>query len=391
MRYSPERHVFFFLCVILPNHLAMAQNPPNAENETLTRAAIQGYLNNRESFPFLRCRYTETVANAYSFEDCLAGKFTNAVVSSRLLLIDGKKIFHREEFDQKRVSGGTWTSTRRLDNGAIMTTTPSSSSGYLADGKLRFRYSPAMQAANVITPETSFTGICVTLLNLGDPSEVFAFGPDYLLRESDAGKYRFWPEGNQTIDGKLMIKAGFGNASGQRMQDWYFDPEKGFLPYRIIIYDVKQDRVYGQLCLVRARKLSNNRWFPEQSVNITLPRRTDGPFSVRETKVVELDVDHRPDRSEFTLEVPAGTQVVDPAHRQFAFRLRQQEKVNVDDISTLAEMCSHAMVRPMDTTLPRRRSYFWLNWVGLSALTVLAVWFGFQIYRRLKLRLTRSP
>lgn len=372
---------------------ARAQEQLDPEKDTLARATIQGYAANRESFAYVKCRLTETRAKARSFEDALAGKFIEPTVARKLLIIDGKKVLIQQEVDDQPSPEELKKKTRNRSNGAMGVTQWFSHSGYLGDGTRKLRYTPSLGSsgsANILTSEIPDLGECVTLLHLGNASESYAGGPDYDLRQCDAGKYLFWPEGYQTIDEKLMVKVSFGNSAKQRMADYYFDTDHGFLPYRITTYEVKKNRVYGHICLTHARQCSKGRWFPERSINVILPQQEGGLFSVRETKVVELDVDRRPNGSEFTLELPAGTAMFDP-HQDVSFKLKQNEKINVDDLPKLVEMCRLMLVTPrMDTAIPRRNPYLWLTWLGGAAAAILMGWLAFYFVRRWRPRAVGS-
>lgn len=386
--------------------MAEAQEWAGSEKDTLARAAIQGYLSTRESFPFLKCSYTDTLAQARSFEDALAGKFIKPIVSSRLLIMDGKKVMYQDRATSQ------WSNLPKAElekkvqklreSGARHATAPFAPSGYLSDGTYKLRYAPDLNAVNVKTPASEDLGVCATLLRLGDPAETYANGPDFILQQCDAGKFRFWPEGYQMVNGKpvIVVKFGhtiehaakFGHKSEQPMRHYSFDPEQGFLPYRIVTYDIRRkSEVYGQECLLQARPCSRGRWFPERSVNITYPQKEGAPFTVRETKVVELDVDHRPDASEFTLEIPAGTFVVDPAQGLTGFQLKQHERINIADLPKLVEMCKKVGDEPrMDTAIPHADHYTWVRWVGWGALALLAAWLPYHFYGRKRLR-TAGP
>jgi hypothetical protein len=168
-----------------------AQEKPKQDNEAMVRAAIEGYVENRNSFRFLRCAYTETVAHTKTIEDALSGNnYLKPAVSRRLLLIDGPNVLQTQDFDEAAFK----EAIKKIQNlgpgrggGA---STPFATLGYLADGPNKFNYSPFLRCANVVSPESPHLGEAATVLALGNPTPQFRSGPDYgrVLRSLYRGK-----------------------------------------------------------------------------------------------------------------------------------------------------------------------------------------------------------
>jgi hypothetical protein len=355
------------------------EEAPKADKEAQVRAAIEGYLENRNSFAFLRCRYTYTVASAPTLRDALNGtNYVDAAVSRRLLLVDGPRVLHVEDVDPEVVNKALKASVRK-QGGRAIASVPFDTSGYLSDGPNKLDYSPRLRCANIVTPEAPHLGTAATILALGNPTPQFRDGPDYELELCKTGKVIFWPEGLREIEGRPAVCVLFGNAKKQRTGHYAFDIERGFLPLRIVTYEVAKNREYGAQYLTHARECSRGRWFPMRSVNVTYPPGR-GRFLVRETKVVELDVDKRPRKADFTLRMEAGTAVLNPLDRKsLGFRLKQTEDVNVADLPRLLEMCKESGRSPlMDTGIHGDGWPAWQRWAGgmLVALALGLVAYG---------------
>ena len=54
------------------------------------REAVERFAANVRSFPHYTCRYAVTLAEAYTFDDALAGKWVNAVSIDCVLRVDGE-------------------------------------------------------------------------------------------------------------------------------------------------------------------------------------------------------------------------------------------------------------------------------------------------------------
>jgi len=370
-----------------------AQEKPKHGKEAQVKAAIEGYLENRNSFPFLRCAYTETVAQTRTLEDALRGiNYLNPSVSRRLLLVDGQSVMHTEDFDEAAFKKAI-KNVQNTGQGRSVSTTPFSTGGYLSDGSNKFSYSPFLRCANVTPPQSPDLGVAATLLSLGNPTPQYRYGPDYQLELCKTGKLVMWPEGLKEIDGRGVICVKFGNQKKQPTRFYAFDVERGLLPLRIITYEVlKNSREHNEHYLIHTIKCSKGRWFPERSVKVTYPENKGDLFGVRETKVIDLDVDKRPKRSEFTLRVKAGTNILNPDNMG-GFRLKQDEGINITDLAGLLEKCERSRRRPlMDTAIHPPDPYAWLRWGGYSTMAVLAT--GLAVYvvrRRIRVRTVQGP
>jgi hypothetical protein len=129
--------------------------------------------------------------------------------------------------------------------------------------------------------------------------------------------------------------------------------------------------------VTHVRACSKARWFPERIVWVW-PREPSGRFSLRETKVVALDVDHRPHPEEFAVDLPAGAGVVNNAEKLTPFYLKQNEHVTADDLPRLLELSRTAHIPQTDTAIRPRSRFGWWRLASLGLLVGLvavgAVW-----------------
>jgi hypothetical protein len=372
----------------------LAQVPQRPDPEIQVKAAVEGYLQNRNSFPFMRFKYTLTHAQTKSLKDALEGtNYLQPTVSRNLLLLDGPRFLHAEDIDEAVVKEAL-KKAKPTGKGAVSVSIPSMSGGYLTDGPNLFVYSPFLNCANATPPpDTAAGGLKVTPLAFGNAPPDKLYGPDYRLEMCRTGKYVMWPEGLKEIDGRAAVCVKFGNQKKEPTKYYAFDLERGFLPLQIITYEVaKGSRDYCGEYITHVRQCSNNRWFPERSVFVFYPENKGDLFRVRETKAVEIDVDKRPARADFTLKVKAGTNVVHTTHRG-SFRLKQDEDINVSDLPGILAKCDLALKRlPMDTAIHPPDPYAWLRWCGYAATAVLLVTLVvYVVRRRSRLRLVRGP
>ncbi|HZV05621.1 MAG TPA: hypothetical protein VE999_11110 [Gemmataceae bacterium] len=348
------------------------------EKEALGKAALAAYAANVESFTFYKCRYRHTRAQARSIEDAIRGDYINARFYDNRLIVDDSRDLY-EGFapppDPKQARPA------RGKKGSFVVPSPGFSDRYLADGKREMSYSPVLGGINLYSVESNAHGIELTPLGVNFLGHRNIHGPNVRLNQPE--KFEFSVDGFQEIDGRPVItvrlkdKEIFRPGSAPAIEFCYtysFDPARGHFPIRIqMLWNGKPKT---QVFVTRMRECSNQRWFPERSVEINTPDKEGALYDVLEIKLLELDADHRPDKSEFYFNIPAGTQVLEFAKldgRHF-FTLKQEEKITIDDIPKLFELCEKAADTPlMDTAIPHSSSAAWIRWsVGVAGLILVA-------------------
>lgn len=271
-----------------------------------------------------------------------------------------------------------------------MTVSPGPSDRYLSDGKKEMNYLPPLRSINLFSMESKKRGIDITPLGMIFGGHRIRNGPKVWLKQPE--RFAFSVDGFQEVDGRPVITIRFKDKEIFRPGSdpaivfsyiYSFDPARGHLPIRVqMLWNGKPK---SQTFVTHLRECSNQRWFPERYVKVATPDKEGALYDVREIKLLELDADHRPDKSEFFVNVPAGTQVSEfdkPMGRHF-FTLKQDEKITLDDIPKLFEMSEQVPNTPlMDTAIPQSSTAAWVRWtVGLAGL-ILATGGVFFLVRR---------
>lgn len=374
----------YSLVVLGVGHQAGAQAPHGAEVDALVRAAIQGYLHNRESFPYFRCEYTVTDGKANSVADALAGKLTNPITTKRLWIVNGRKVLHRVEADpvifepalQKALD-----SVGPKKSGKSKVSVPTLSSEFLSSGENQLDYIPSMKGATVFAPDHPHGGVGdLTPFGMGLMGAGEKLNPGYLLQlcEKPGGSYQ--ARGLEEIDGKPVVTVTFRPPDSTAYTRHSFDLSRGYLPFRIGLHHNQTNKLLAQAYLTDVREFRKDRWFPERSVRVV---GSEAPLSVSVIQVVKLDVEKRPTDQDFVLDLPAGTEINSATDPSAFFRLKQKEQIGLAQLSTLVEMCKRAKTTPrMDTAVvPAPRWSPWL-WAGAGCLTALGLAIGVVAVRR---------
>lgn len=380
-------HSLWIFWLVSP--LAWGQTP--GEKVTLGKAAISAYASNIESFTFYKCRYRITKAEAHSIEGAIRGDYLNASFYDNRLLVDGDHDLY-EGFapppDPKQ------SKPVRGKKGVFAVPSPGFSNRYLADGKREMNYSPPLRAINLYSVESRVHGIPLTPLGMSFLGHRNRNGPNVRLNQPE--RFAFSVDGLQEIGGRPVITARFKDNNIFRpgseppiefCYTYSFDPARGYLPIRMqMLWNGKPKT---QIFVTAIRECSNQRWFPERSVEVDTPDKDGALYDVREIKLLELDADHRPDKSEFFVNVPAGTSVLEFAKQdsRHFFHLKQDEKISVEDLPKLFEMTEKSATTPlMDTAIPHSSTAAWIRWtVGLAGL-ILASGGAFFLVRRARFK-----
>lgn len=342
---------------------AQSQEKDQAGAEAQCRAAIIGYASNVQAFPFYRCRYRTTLAEAASIEDALARKWVNARSAEDLLIVEDDY----ERFERNGTSLPTKAEKKiapKVMKGGVgyVPSDGLSSRKFLRGIPGRLSYNPILQTMNLYSRTTAMSGLAVsTPLDMGCLGYRNEKGPDRLL--ADTADYQPTFLGREVVNGVSAIGTRFLKKSVGEVFEFWLDGSRGFLPVRCN-FTTTDGRVV-QYHLLGARECSNGRWFPDRVLSITPPKEKSGTFHLRETQVLELDADHRPGTAVFTISVPAGTGLKWYDKPGPNVRLKQDESINVLDLPELFDKAEKASSSPLiDTGLSHQRSWPWM-WIGL--------------------------
>jgi hypothetical protein len=288
-----------------------AQTAVPPEDETLLRASVEGYLANVESFPFLTCRYTKTAASTATLDDAIAGRnYQNVQVSDRRVVVDGGKVrvSHAPDPESAEILRARKLTPMPGFPGRGMVEVTFRPEEYLAKDGNELAYVTTSRSVNLFTPVRPYSATD------DSPLAQVGFGRDKkniatYVRKSDTGGWSRKIDGHRTVDGVTAFCVSFTEPTGRGRVEIALDPQRGYLPIRDSSF---ADTQAWHQVVTHVRACSKARWFPERIVWVW-PREPSGRFSLRETKVVELDVDRRPRPEEFAIDLPAGAGVINNA------------------------------------------------------------------------------
>ena len=201
-------------------------------------------------------------------------------------------------------------------------------------------------------------------------------------------KYDFGLLADQAARGEIRSKPEPARSEGEFKTTFHFsqdptvtftvDLTRGFLPTRM-------ERKYKQgadgtsyVVAPQIRDCSKGRWFPERIVTFMKQFPTQSPCLIKDFKVTELDVDNRPPKEAFTLDLPAGTKILqfDDSFKWFA--TRQAEKIVPDDLTRIHNLTEKVPLVPQnDTTIVLPRNYTWV-WYAVACGTLVVGYIGWR-------------
>lgn len=273
--------------------------------------AAEGYLDNREAFPFLRCRYTVVNGMASSIDDAVEGKLAKRVVREGVWVVDGDRMKYELVCDPAVVKEGL-----REARKAVMETQQdgTSSANYASvpclDKKV-LKYGEFILTTGSLGFATIQSGAEATTSGgvRETPWGINIMGPDEILNPGAQLRacLRNKPEnaeylGTENVDGVGTIGVSLrfkGNPNDMRME-YRFATSRGLLPIRIDDIDAATGKVRRSARIVEAKECSNDRWFPTKCVLIyDLDEKP--PYRVERYEVTELEVDSPPSDEDFSL------------------------------------------------------------------------------------------
>jgi hypothetical protein len=354
--------------------VAGAQSLP-PEKSGLLAVAANGYRANLEAFEYITCRYTVTSGFAKSLEDAIAGRLeANPRTAKVELYKDGQLLRFRIEEDDvtkaildKPPKPAKEIGIAGLRGGPIV---PFLTTDYLLNGTHGLAFDPRGHHANVYEQETQkgkevdplfiFTAIDVNTKHdfglLADQAARGEIGLRHNGSATDPLRFMFLLRSDPTVE-------------------YTVDLSRGSLPVRI--EKLFNQGSAGALVTVvpQIRACSKQRWFPERIVVFMKQTPTQSPCHVKDFKVVELDVDSRPSKDVFRIDLPAGTVVNQFDDSRKFFKTRQPEQVGPSDLARIEQLTEKVHQTPLtDTTIVLPRSYTWV-WYSAGALGVLAAAF----------------
>ena len=325
-------------------------NPVRADPDPVVpgREAIDRFAANLRSFPHYTCKYTVTRAEAYTFDDALAGKWVNAVSIDCVIRVDG-------EYE-------VWSGRKPLiPPGGPSPTKPGQwgaagllrfwNFDYIGDGRVGLTDAQGMDGAWNFLPGNQWFEIVSVPLRGGHGRKFGAVGtPDLLL---DDPNFEFADDGTVEVNGRRLARVRFtynytnNGLVGQDLRQFHLDPSRGCLPaYKAMpASSVKtlDGRPFDQTYLVDAKDCGNGRWFPMRVLTVRAMLPPGVAHLVSEMRVTDLDLT-RPPEDELAVRLPGGSLVVHGSNPRKQFRLASPQTIHARHLPDLET--------ELDSTLP---------------------------------------
>jgi hypothetical protein len=288
--------------------------------------ATEGYLQNRQSFAFLTCRFRIINATAKTVEDAFQGNYLErqAEVAGYWVEHGSKKRFQLgcdpALIDQAKKRGDERP--------------PCPTRDYVTDGKYRIDLRINLKSANIRPPGLQHDSSCELNpldMSLCDPAETLQ-----AAMKGHASFVRF--DGTQKV-GEAEAMVFFRSVPDYYNETFFMDPKRGFLPIQEISASHKapdgQLRETMIMRMLDIRRCSRDRWFPIRSIKVNKSVNPQGPHHVSEFQVLDLDVDNPPPDSAFDMVIPAGYQVFNIAKKDWLIVLPKDERVRIDELASV--------------------------------------------------------
>ena len=385
-----QNRVIGVLSIVLLPALLWLQARADGNGSSLVQIAAQGYLSNRESFPFLKCEYTIRAGYCTRIEDALAGKFRTEAESRVRWLVDGKKVLYEEKLTEGDVKKSLFIAgaNQASSVGALLAPW-----GQLSDGSYALTYASPLNSANIVGPDNPRMGIQHTpfSFNMMGPDE--RLNPGRILSECSKGDYHCQPPEPVQVRGEDALRFRVQQVKdGKRVPyfDYYLLPEKGFLPARLSLLDPQNGKEIARGVLIRSQRCSRDRWFPMQTR--TLVGVGTSRILVRELTVTKLDVDRRPPSQAFRLSLPSGTVISDAFEAGGWYEVKARRSVGLNELSTIHKQCLEiAKEKRAKGTGAHAGLASYLGASMAVAALLLAICCGYTFWRRRRLLAVTGP
>jgi hypothetical protein len=376
--------VLLIVCWCSATQTGLTQ-PKDPDAAQLLSVAANGYRANLQSFEYVTCRYTITQGFAKSLDDALSGRTKPGLRTANAVFYkDGRNIRFRLEEDaattailDKPTKPEDITETiPGLKSGQIV---PFMTTDYLLNENLGLLFVPRGITANIYDAGSDKgkkvdEDFLFTQLKANTPYD-YSLLVDRVAREEIKADV-----------GEPMTNGEFRTVFHLAKDPTVFftvDLKRGSLPTHIeLVYETSLGKNVSDIVVPQIRSCSKGRWFPERIVTFMKQFPTQSPCFFKEFKVVELDVDHRPSKDAFTLDLPAGTSILQFDDIGKSFKTRKRERIGPDDLGRIQELTEKVPEVPQTDTaiVPPPRSWTWV-WYALvgGATAVLGL---FAVRRR---------
>jgi hypothetical protein len=313
-------------------------------NEALAKTAMLGSQNNIERFHRYFCKWKLTKGFSKDLGSALSGKYENTRSCIYTLSYDsvaGKKDRYQCLAPKVDVKTGERQGSRIVVSADFLAMTElrkNDESLFLTYGSwndARYRLSPYWNNRQEGSP-----------LSMGEfYGDSNKSSPYQLFSELQKGKAGISSNGNVIRDGRPLVHASLS----RNHSDWvfYFDPQRGYLPYQcesIFVADDLKKKLRHVVRLIEAKEYPGKGWFPTHLISVWLPVREGEPVNISDLRVEELRLDKDVRAEDFEVELHAGMTIIQdwPEDKYASFKLRQSEKVSPDDLSRIGNLIKDA-------------------------------------------------
>jgi len=369
---------------------AAAKKNASAFRDQRTVAALkelaEGYLKNRESFPFFSCTFMVADGRAKSVkEGMLHGPTSDIARAEGVWIVSGEKVRY-----ESRIIGNV--EIKKTGDGFTARFPPI---WYLAKGPLSVKIDQVLGGGGISSERAPSSGITMTPWDMGGLWADRSSNPGDLIA-TFLDKYenvRFTYHGAIPHEGEIFesFDVDFGNGS---REVHVLDPKRGYLPVEVTYFN-KQGRVDTKAFITDIQRCSGDRWFPTRCVWITILGPDDlGNCTVRDLRVTSLDAEHPPPESAFVTEIPFSFWLHDCIHPLSTIRVPAGTKLHVDELESLLETAQRKAAQreaEREAAGPEEGSRT-VRWAMLAAnvLIVLCL-IGVMLFRRVRARRAETP
>lgn len=357
------------LALALANRGAWAAKAPQIDPAQLValKEIAEGYFHNRESFPFFSCKFILRQGKAKTWEEVIERGVTE--VEEELTgqwVVDGPQVlYHRWPSGKYEIRG---------HQGGLMVGIPPLF--YVRDGSLVLSMDGilgggALLPAGDHSPEIDMS--CWNDVGLITEDESFTVGP--VIRRALEQSAPIVLKGEAMVRGvrTLRIEVEFEASPTNSWSALFVDPQRGYLPIERWEGDVagkpgQPPTVDRKILIPEIRRCSQDRWFPARCVGVWLGARGE-PWTVREFRVTDLDVDHRPNPQAFTKVLPGKMQLHGGSRLPGIITLDAGTRVSPGNLRELYAALKRQAAGEGGEVAPREVG--WLRGVLLGATVVL--------------------
>ncbi len=315
------------------------------ENSELLRSLAKGYRKNRDSFETVKCRYRVTVGTSESSQAAIEGKIKPKMSQEVMWVVSGKVQRVSTFADDKAVDEAVKAADQRE------VAVPFLSKNFLELGNLQMAHSTRFSGAtlygkdlhlnpSVRNPFSVTGGIIAGRREQISPATILDGG----IRTGTATIEQ--NKGSEVTVKDRVVRITFGKDGMQQASEWMsrstIDKGRGYLMTRRRI-GADKEHLKTVYALTDVKKCSNGRWFPKRIVFLSAPSAKDERIRVTELKVLWLVVDKPPAKSNFGIELQAGTTIVDRRDPRSTFSIRRTMTVTPHDLPQLFKRANESL------------------------------------------------